>query len=268
MATGIPSGLPTSGVSVLPSNTFSITLPSKGLLYDGKVPDGTVLLRPLTAKELSILYNPGGDAMVKLNMIISSCVVNCQLDPTDFLLTDRMYTLLILRTRSMGAIYEFPLKCEACGAQYKEKIDISTELKTKELSPETKEPIELKLPNSGDIITYRFLRGRDENAIAKSAKRMIMQSTDPSDPSFIMRIATMLQSVGDKADLDYYAKESYVSGLDAGDINEISNDVEEKESGISLIVNTECRKCGYLDEVMMPFTAEFFRPRRRETVGH
>jgi predicted Zn-ribbon and HTH transcriptional regulator len=164
----------------------------------------------------------------------------------------------------MGAIYSFPLKCDACGAQYKEEIDISKELKTKEMSSSVKEPIELKLPNSGEIITYRFLRGRDENSISKSAKRMLMQSSDPSDPSFIMRIATMIQAVGDKTDLDYYAKEQYVSGLDAGDINEISNDVEEKESGISLMVNTECRKCGYLDEVMMPFTAEFFRPRKRQ----
>jgi hypothetical protein len=248
------------------ANTFSITLPSDGLLYDGKVPEGKLSLRPLTAKELSVLYSPGGDPMIKLNMIINSCVVDCKIDPLDFLLTDRMYILMILRTRSMGAMYQFPLKCDACSAQYKEEIDISKELKTKKLAPDTKEPVSLKLPNSGDDITYKFLRGRDENAIAKSAKRILMQSSDPSDPSFIMRIATMIQSVNDKADLDYYAKEQYVSGLDAGDINEISNDVEERESGISLIVNTECKKCGYLDEVLMPFTAEFFRPKRGKAI--
>lgn len=256
---------------------FGITLPSRGLLYEGKLPGGDLTLKPLTTNEQSILYNPGGDPTQKFDQIIQNCVVNAPIRPDEMLITDRLYIMIVLRTRSFGAEYKFPLRCSACRQQYIQEINLSKDLMMKVYSsgsedsdPNTividsskiKEPFSTKLPISGEDIDFRLLRGRDEKLIAKEAKRMLLQSIDPSDPSYFMRVSLMIQSVNGQ-ELNPTQKLMYVKKMDAGDVEHLCAEAEEVEPGINMAITSTCRACGFVDEeIGLPFTAEFFRPRR------
>ena len=112
---------------------FGITLPSMGILYDGKLPGGRILLRPMLTSEEAILYNASGDGISKINAIINACFLTKEIDPQELLLIDRFYILLMLRTRSFGGKYEFPVRCQFCNTQFKTNVNISEDLEVKSM---------------------------------------------------------------------------------------------------------------------------------------
>jgi len=262
---------------------FQVTLPSRGLLYlkedkeSSILPGGVVSLKSMTAREQGILYNPGGDPTSKFDQILTNCLINSPQAASKYLITDRLYMMLILRTRSLGGVYKVPMRCSSCRTQYRHEVDLANDLKMsvyedpmsfKEDSPNIKaignmfkEPFVFRLPEADKEIEYRLLRGEDEKVIATQAKRILMQSTDQTDPSHILRLSLMIQKV-DGVELNSAEKLMFIQDLDFGDISKFDRDVEDHESGLDLTILCECRSCGYTEEVGMPFTAEFFRPSR------
>lgn len=256
---------------------FEITLPSRGILYKDKLPGGKIKLTSLTAQEQFILASEGTDPMVKLNEILRSCAKESPIPVEDLLITDRVYILVVLRIRSFphGNEYPVPMRCGSCKFQYIHNVDltkdITVQIYEKEpnihdenyvyIDPEDiTEPMSFILPLSKDEITYRFLRGRDEAEIASVAKRYMMKSTDLADPSHVRRFSLMIDKVNGK-EMQPAEKHMYIQNMEAGDINELNEEVEYMESGVNMLIPTVCNKCGYAEEVILPFTADFFRPR-------
>ena len=166
----------------------------------------------------------------------------------------------MLRVRSFGAIYEFPFRCQDCRAQFKARINLSDEddMRIRYMEDDVVEPFEVKLPISGDSVHLRFLRGKDEVAVARHTKRVRLQSTDPGDPSHPYRLARQIVSInGEEAAL---AKaERFVRQLDMGDSNAMREETDRLEGGADPRIMIDCRACGFINEAMMPFSAEFFR---------
>jgi hypothetical protein len=115
-----------------------------------------------------------------------------------------------------------------------------------------------------DEIEYRFLRGYDETRIDADSKKFLLRSSDIADPSFVQRIGLMIQKVNGK-ELTSQQKFLYAKKLTAGDVADLNDDCDYNESGVQLLLETECTKCGYIEEVGMPFTADFFRPKPRKS---
>lgn len=260
---------------------FEITLPSRGLYYEGKLPGGKIQMSPMTGKEQAILYNPGAEPMKQIEQILRNCVKDSPVPVENLLITDRTYAMVILRIRSFpnGGKYEIPMRCGQCNTQFKHTVDLVNDLKVKvyEEEPEeleenciyippdeAKEPFTLILPMSEKEITYRLLRGYDESQIAANSKRFLMQSSDIADPSFCHRVALMVQTI-DGEKLDWQGKFTFANSLLAGDVQELNDDADYNESGMSLLLETVCNRCGYTEEVGMHFTAEFFRPKPGRT---
>lgn len=238
---------------------FEITLPSYGIPYEGKLPGGRVKLRPMTTAEEAILYNAAGDAVSKVNAIINACVVSKSMATEELLLSDRFYILLMLRTRSFGARYKFPFRCSGCNAQSKQEVNLVEDLTIKPMESGLQEPFDVLLPISGDTVSLRFLRGKDEARIARHAKRVRMQSSDPSDPSYLYRLALQIVTINgvEKPLLDV---ENYVAKMDVGDSAKIRAETDLREGGIDTTIYIDCPFCGFTNEMEMPFSVEFFRP--------
>jgi len=241
------------------------TLPSRGVLYDGKVPGGKVSLREMTAKQVNLLQAQGGGLVGKLDAIIDTC---CKLpdtgfDKRDLLLTDRFAILLALRTKSFGAHYEFKWRCRHCGAWSTAKVNIVEELDEKEGTEDTSEPIEIELPQAGVTVHCRFLRGRDEEVVARNAKRMRMQSNDDEDQSYLIRLAIQLVSKDGEEFTNILDRQRFIEGLVANDLYLLEDAVSAVEPGVDTKLYYECDTCAGDNEMRMPFTAEFFRPRKR-----
>lgn len=256
---------------------FDITLPSGGVLYSDKLPGGKLKLSSLTAHEQFIMANEGTDPMVKLNEVLKSCTKDNPISAEELLISDRAYIFIVLRIRSFpkGNEYPIPMRCGSCRFQYIHNVDLTRDIQVQvyEKEPsdpeegyvyidpkEISEPMSLILPISKDELSYRFLRGKDESIIAAESKRFAMRSVDLSDPSHIRRFSLMIQKVNGE-ELKTNEKYLYIQNMEAGDLNALNEDVEYNESGSSMLITTTCNKCGYSEEVPMPFTAEFFRPR-------
>jgi hypothetical protein len=260
-----------------------VRLPSRGALNlhpetgVSLIPDGEVSIRKLTTQEESILLSQGAQGLERLDIIIKNCVkIPGGVKHNDLLITDRMALVLYLRTTTFGPNYSFTYKCQYCGQMSKCNLNILQDLD--ERTPESigremlkqgkvdhaedfklAEPIRVHLPDCNKDVALRFLRGEDEKKIASRSKRMMLQSNDASDPSYIYRIALQIVEInGEKKPV--VDCEAFVRGLTALDNAHIRIMVDDMEPGIDLSVFPECRSCGAASELTLPFSAEFFRP--------
>jgi hypothetical protein len=243
-------------------------LPSRGVLYEGKLPDGKVEIRPFKGREQALLQQQGGGIIGKIDAILRACVrfPDTFKDPKELLLTDRFAILLAQRTKTFGPKYEFEVRCRSCGAQQHQAIDITEDFNEVVGTEDLVEPFPVELTDCGKTVHLRFIRGMDDDQIAKNAKRMQMQSNDGSDPSYLLRVAMQIVKI-DGEDEERYKplpfRQKFVEELTASDLIELEDAVNEKEPGIDTRIYPECRSCGYTNELTMPFDAAFFRPRRR-----
>lgn len=236
----------------------TITLPSRGALYDGKVPDGKIEIRRLSARDQTMLFGSGSidDRISKL--ITHTAVLPANLKAADLLTVDRMAILLAIRTFSFGADYEFAYKCQACGSSQKAVINVNRDLNEVKTEP-MEEPFDIKLPDCDKTVSVRFLRGADEEAVAKTTKRLALQSVDAGDTSTIARLARLIVKV-DGEEHDLIVREKFVGDMTARDANTIEDEIAAREPGIDLTVHPECTKCEHVNDMRMPFDRDFFRP--------
>jgi hypothetical protein len=252
------------------NDTFTVDLPSRGVPYNGALPEGKALLKPMGAAEEQILFQQG-DAMSHIRQIIDNCYMDAdKVPPEDLLVTDRMYILFMLRIQAFGPTYNgVPFRCSSCRAQRKISVNLLEDLDDQRMTDDQVEPFEVKLPHSGKKVQFRLLRGKDEIEVSRHAKRVLMRSNDAGDPSHRYRIGLQLVSIGgktlDQAQVpeDKQAALEFAQGLNLGDAAAFRAAVADVEPGIDLTIMKECSKCGYINEFMMPFTAEFFQPSSR-----
>ncbi len=258
-------------------------LPSRGLLNPhpengtSLIPDGEVQIRKLTTKEESILLSQGAEGLERFDIILKNCTkMPNGVKPLDLLITDRMALVLALRTHTFGPHYSFNYKCQYCNQMSKYNLNILEELD--ENTPDSiadklftegkidsvddfklEEPFPVELLGAGKTVRLRFLRGHDEKKIASRAKRMMMQSNDPSDPSHIHRLSLQIVEVDGEKMVQAEA-ERFIRSLEADDSARIRIAVDKIEPGIDIRVYPTCRACGATNEMGLPFSAEFFRP--------
>lgn len=254
--------------------TFAVELPSRGVLYGGKLPGGKINLRGLGASEEALLFNQG-DAVLNISKIIDNCYMEAKsLPPGELLITDRLYILFMLRIKAYGSVYNnVPFRCVSCRHQRKIVINLLEDLSDKRMAVDgdkvPTEPFEVILPHADVVVQFRLPRGKDELEIQRHSKRMLMQSSDATDPSYRYRIAIQLVAVGDRildqsgvpADKQYAIQ--FASNLDMPDANAFRNAVNAVESGIDPMLYHTCESCGYINELIIPLTAEFFQPSGR-----
>lgn len=258
-------------------------LPSRGLLNphpetgEPLIEGGVVEIRKLKTKEESILMSQGAEGLERFDIILKQCTrIPNGVKPLDLLITDRMALILALRTHTFGPHYKFPFKCQYCNQMSNHKMNIVEELEEKapDLIAERlyadgkidsvddymlEEPFSVELTDCEKTVELRFLRGHDEKNIAARSKRMMMQSNDPTDPSYIYRIALQIVTVdGEKRQLPEL--ERFVREMDGGDGARMRIRMDALEPGIDIRIYPTCRHCGATNEMGMPFSAEFFRP--------
>lgn len=245
----------------LRSLQFEIQLPSRGILYEGKIPDGIVHLTPMTTKEEKILASVRGSTINAVDLVLKNCLVDCEVPPEDLLTSDRFYILLRLRAESYDRIYDFMVKCSDCRSQFRHSLDLIDGLEIKYMEDGVVEPFPVKLPVSGKELMCRLLRGKDERAILRySEQRYAKGELVDGDPAYTYRLARHIVSIDGK-EVDPNVALAFVESLVAKDSMTIRNTVDSIDSGVNTDLTIECPRCSALIELPLPFTAQFFRPR-------
>lgn len=250
-------------------------LPSRGALYDGKIPDGVIQVRKTSFDEENALLSQGARGLERMEITLKNCVkLPNDFKHADLLMTDRMAAMLALRTIAYGPHYSFDYKCQFCPTMQRTSVNILEDLD--ENTPDSialamldrgiedwtlEEPIVVDLLDAKKTVSLRFLRGYDEARVIKRTKRLLLQSVDSGDASTRFRVALQIVTI-DGEEVDLGTRELLLRKITSTDGARIRIAVEDAEPGIDLTVYPECRACGAVNKMAMPFTSEFFRPSR------
>lgn len=243
-----------------------ITLPSRGIFYDGKdgPVDGVLHLRPMTGEEEQILATPRhfkrGNAV---NMIFNRCIKeNYKSD--EFLSVDRTYILVWLRGISYGHEYEVEIKCPDCDKKFAHSIDLGA-LMTKYCPDNFGPLLQDTLPVCGYTFTWHLPRGKDETVVQNYKDRMLKEYGDgATDDSMMFRMSLMLdevQGLKDKTELMVLLKK-----LPVKDISYLRTLAVDPPFGVDTKCPITCPSCYHDFEVELPLESGFFFPRHKRKV--
>jgi hypothetical protein len=242
-----------------------VTLPSLGLPYEGQIPGGKVLISSITAKEEKVFSTSSGTADSKMNMLFTQTCDLHGYSPMDLVSPDRFFLLVQLRALSYGNKYSFPVKCESCDDQFKSDVHIINDMDFKEAADGWEEPFQVTLPTAGAVLDLCLLRGRDEQWIETTVKKLKSKNKKTAaefgtgDQTYIFYISKFIKAVNGEAVNDFQAM-SIAENFVPIDVRTIRDAVEENSFGYEGSIDIECPSCGFIhEEVRLPVGREFFR---------
>ena len=251
------------------SNQFvqRVQVPSRGLLYGDKMPDGWVSLSPMTTRHEKRLLTVGRKRERVLDDILRDCLVDLAVPYEELLVGDKYFLLFALRNITYGPEYGFEIKCPECGAISRKEVEIPQGLKVKELTEDDLEPFYVDLPLSKKRVGLRHFRVKDEQAVNRFTHReLIRQGGGQSDVSgevYIFRLALRIVSI-DGEEVQGLPL-AFVEGLYGRDSLAIRQAVDAHECGLDLTLDLDCPRCGAMIRDTLPVSAEFFRPGATES---
>jgi hypothetical protein len=272
---------------------FKTTLPSRGIFYRKEdntplLPKGEVYGRKLTLGEEDTLQSAGIDPVTRIaNLLSVSCAITADapeqvfknLFPhSDLLLTDRMAIMLAQRIRTHGDEYTVSFRCSQCRQSNKTKMKVADEMDY--IYPEdvekkaqekgradfiNEEPFAVRLEDAGVTAMFRFMRGKDETALASKLKKYKLQSMDSTDHTASVRIGLCLVEIVERplpTDAEPRSKfiDNWVRNLTSTDGRLIRSEFNLRETGIDTRLYPTCKNCGTPTEVNIGFDSEFFLP--------
>lgn len=243
-----------------------IILPSMGLLYDGAIPGGKMIISMMGTKEEKLLAGSRVGAEKLISKVIKSVTVEPKVfEPKDLLMLDRLFVLIKLRLLSFpGVPYGFRYNCSTCGQAGKHEMDLA-ELTINYMDESFTEPFEVLLPYSEQIVYLKLLRGRDEESITDEVKRLTIKNQLPDgDASYQLRLERYISHTDKFEANDYYAKSEFINNLTSMDTLTIRDAYDNIKYGVDMEIMITCKSCG--DDFMtpLPFNEEFFRPKLRK----
>ena len=248
-------------------DSTDIVFPSKGVYYDGKMPEGRAEIRAWTTAEIKLLVSArstNSKLEKALDRVIDSCL---RLPPgvkhSDLLYTDGFYALIAQRIFTYDPKFQSEFKCGDCGTKNKVWIDLLEDLNPILPKEGASEPIEVHLPKSGIPLTLKLLRRKDAASANKYSKTKLDKSpmaADFGDPGFSYRLALQIVTIdGEKTGMG--EKLVWVDSLHAKDLMALENTLEDHTSGVDPVVTKDCQRCGEESKFVVPMNIEFFRPR-------
>ena len=165
-----------------------VTLPSRGKFYGGKLPGGSVTLRPIKVAEEKLLAG-SGNKMALADKVLQRCILSPCIPLRDMILTDKFYLLLVLRNISYGPEYQFQVKCSTCSTQFKRSITLPEGLGLKMAVDTDMEPFDVTLPQSAKVVSLRFMRGSDEEETEAFIKGLPAAKSDEGDPAYEFKLS-------------------------------------------------------------------------------
>jgi hypothetical protein len=276
------------------------TLPSRGLYYDGVLPDGVVKVRAMgqTAEKILATQRLAQSGQSIDYLFRECCQFPDNFDPVNLLLGDRVFLLYFIRGITHGNIYEFALTCPnaECQAVSTHAYDLNDLAKTITWADSSlgAEPFKVSLPylskaTGRDVwVSVRFLRAYDANSMLAKRKtkeklkvrpggsvrnRGQQRSVDTNaqrqqfqqlDDTVTENLEKMVVSV--MGSVDPFKIRQFVQQLHAQDTATIREWLREHTPGIDNSVIVECPECNREFTVELPITESFFRPAKRSRV--
>lgn len=244
----------------MPSFARSIQLPSKGIFYEGEIPDGKLEVRSMTTQEEKLLATMSSNSPIKVfDKLFSRCTnLPKNFSPTKLLTQDRFSLLLHIRSISYGSFYRIRFNCSSCGSLNPIDIDIDKDILANEhfLADDAVSTTEAHLPVSNVTVEWRYTTGEDELAADKQRS-----SLRKSGELGQYRLARQLVSINGKEVISFLDAINFVRQLPVMDAIAIRDSINNHAFGLdSVELNLMCNSCGVEQLPMsLPMNDDFFR---------
>lgn len=169
---------------------------------------------------------------------------------------DRLYVLMAIRRATHSDVFDFSVACmdRNCRSTIKWRVNLDTEIKMTAYPPEAiaqhvaGKPFESTL--GGKKITYGLLTIADEKRLVKFGEM------HPNVERTILNVGYRCRTVeGIKEKKDVL---EWIETLELGDVLRLRDEMELTNGGIETALEVECRGCGALSEVELPFGGKDF----------
>lgn len=247
-----------------------VELPSRGLLYGGRVPDGIVHVEPMgTAQEKLFASNRDGAAV--LNKVFDDCLIS-PIPHQELILGDRIWALLNIRAVSRGESYNVRFTCEACGSKGTHAINIlNFEMNglPSDFNPEADYPFKVELPIRKSVVELRVLTGHDMDAVRRYSNQVGKHTPAAAkSAAYVYKNARRIVSINDeKCGISEAMK--FFESLKGLDSDAFYQAWVNYEIGPILEFEPKCSACGVINDVEeMPVNTEFFRSVKRRRSSH
>lgn len=251
-------------------------LPSKGLYYEGKIPEGRIEVRPMSLVTEKILATARlAQSGESINQLYKKCVKfpDSSFDSQQLLVGDRTFLLFYLRGITHGNLYEFAVTCtnDSCKRISTHAYDLN-DITIKHPDHQT-EPVKVKLPYFSQLtsreiyVDVRFMRGADLQAMLKRRRNIeraintIRNDQNSMIDSLIEdNINMVVMSVNGV--VDRHKIEQFVAKLHATDTAAIRNFIDNESPGPQTNIQIRCPHCDEEMKIDLPITDTFFRPKK------
>ena len=238
-----------------------VFLPSLGKPYGVESGNCSARVTPWTTKEEKLLAGANLTSNTLINKLIENVT---QLPPgiqvQDLTINDRLFLLLNIRSVSYGPEYSYQYKCENCNSQETVHMNLEQDLDTVELPEDFEyENWKVHLENADRELQLRHLTGKDEAVIAQHVHRAKKKGSIVGDPEYHIRMALRITHI-DGNQVDLRKRLEFVESLISRDSLDLQAAFEEYDFGVQLEVEPSCTNCGWINDLVLPFNKNFFRP--------
>lgn len=234
-----------------------IELPSKGLLYPGKV--NTVKVQYLTAADENILTSPN---LIKngkvLDVLLERKLTDSPIPVRDMLVGDRNAIMIWLRATGYGEMYPVKLTDPNTSEEFDYEVDLSA-LESKPLSAEPDENglFTFELPRSKKTIKFKLLTVNDESNIIKMAETRSKKLKSQISNTLTYRLEAQIVDIEGNQDKSHISQ--FLQVMPAFDSLKFREYSDSIEPGINMTVEVE-GPSGETFPVIVPIGLNFFWP--------
>ena len=249
--------------------TEFVELPSRGLFYPPNHPlhnQETIEVKQMTAKEEDLLTSR---ALLKkglaLDRVISSIIVNKNINPNTLLVGDRNAILIAARVSGYGNSYETNVTCPNCSTVNKHMFDLNDleiyhghPVDSSEVTQNEEGTFTTILPRIKVEATFRLLSGNDEKNLLKQVENARKKRQEENSVTRQLRqIVVAVNGDTQQQNINYV-----IDNMPSSDARHLRLMYKLTAPYIDMTQDFTCINCGHEQDMEVPLTADFFWPDR------
>tara|TARA_R110002020_G_scaffold114248_4_gene262770 strand:+ start:1437 stop:2279 length:843 start_codon:yes stop_codon:yes gene_type:complete len=243
--------------------TEFVELPSKGKFYSEGHPlhnVDTVEIRYMTAKDEDTLTSP---ALLKkgiaIERLLKNVIIDKSINTDDLLVGDKNAILVATRISGYGAGYTAKVTCTSCATSTDYTFDLNEvdQSLPEELEVNDDGLFNLKLPKMDVMVGLSLMTGADEKRLVKLAENRKKKGLPEAVLTDQFRM--IIRSVNGSQNNEHI--NALIENMPATDSRYLRTAYAELSPNVDLTQDFECPECNMQEEVIIPFTTEFFWPK-------
>jgi hypothetical protein len=252
--------------------TEAVEIPSKGILYPPEHPlymQDTIEIRHMTAKDEDTLTSK---ALLKkglaVDKMLNDIIVDKRIKVDNLLIGDKNALIVAARISGYGEEYETKITCPSCGVSSQHTFDLNINTMAYPLPKEEldnlgiitteKNTFIVRLPLSKIEVEIKLLTGLDERQMV--VKSQEQQKNNLPESTMTQQMKYFIVSMNGETDRRKLTQ--MVENIPAKDSKYLRTVYKNINPNIELEQNFVCSACEFEDSMEVPFTSDFFWPKR------